>query len=222
MTDQEMLNVFKPLVDFLAAVLGEESEVILQDFRKPDIPIIAIANAERHSGRKIGDPATELGYMFVEKNLPQTHDYLVNYAAHGEKGISKGSAYFIKNRGRVIGSLTIKTDLGEMAFLGKAIEKALKAYNLDSPVMDFADTPDVPVRSLVERMIADAIASSGQKPERMKKEEKIAALIRMKERGVLSTKGAAEEISRALGISRPTLYRYLKEAEQKGENNDGQ
>lgn len=47
-------------------------------------------------------------------------------------------------------------------------------------------------------------------PSRTTSEEKIEVISALEKQGVFSTKGAVSQVSNALNISEPTVYRYLK------------
>ena len=58
------------------------------------------------------------------------------------------------------------------------------------------------------------IASNGLSPERMSVAEKMRIAQILEEEGVLNVKGAVAEIARQLGVSTPTVYRYLNKSRE--------
>ena len=58
--------------------------------------------------------------------------------------------------------------------------------------------------------ISSAVASAMISPSRMSKEEKMNIVHQLKEDGVLSMRGATDELAKQLEISVPTIYRYIK------------
>jgi predicted transcriptional regulator YheO len=78
------IRSFIPMVDFLAEILGNTSEVVLNDLTDLDHSVIAIRNATV-SKRKIGDPATNLALRTMQAGKREKSQFLANY-----QGVSRG------------------------------------------------------------------------------------------------------------------------------------
>ena len=63
---------------------------------------------------------------------------------------------------------------------------------------------------MLNHRITDLIQACGINPKRMNRDEKIRLVHQMNEEGLLSVKGAVQEIAVQLDVSVPTVYRYLK------------
>ena len=72
----------------------------------------------------------------------------------------------------------------------------------------------LPLEELMKQRIANTIASNGLSPERMSVAEKMWIAQILEEEGVLNVKGAVAEIARQLGVSTPTVYRYLNKSRE--------
>lgn len=212
MNDNEILQIYTNLLPFLGKVLGPGCELCVHDVRNPDNSIIAIENSI--TGRQIGHPMTDLAYTTMEKGMYTNSDSVLNY-----EGSSKGkpflsSTYFIKNEGRLIGLLCINKDLSAANATFAALQNMLNTFNLVTPEnSEYTETLEGPVSDILPNLVADAISQTGILPERMKLNERISLVHRLNEQGILSMKGAVREIASQLGISEPTVYRYLNRAE---------
>ena len=101
---------FRPLVDFLATVLGSNSEVVLHDFSDPAHSVVEIRNGYV-SGRQAGAPATDFALKVLagEAFAGKTHTPV--YVAHSVSGKPLRSAsYFIREGERLVGMLCVNTD----------------------------------------------------------------------------------------------------------------
>lgn len=208
MSDNEILDIYKKLLPFLAKVLGPSCELCIHDVQHPDSSIIAIEN--NSTGRKIGYPMTDLARTTMEKGLYTDTDSVVNY-----EGISKGrpflsSTYFIKNEKRLIGLLCVNKDMSATNTALSTFQNLLSAFNLTTPEnSEFTETLEGPVSDLLPNLVADAISQTNILPERMTLRERVSLVQRLNEQGILSMKGAVKEIAAQLNISEPTVYRYL-------------
>jgi predicted transcriptional regulator YheO len=209
MTDAEILDMYKPLVPFLASLCGTGCEILLHDVSKADGgTVIAIANGY-HSGRHIGSPMTDLANRIRKDRLYETQDFLANY-----HGISKNkkfisNTYFIKNGKRLIGLLCVNRDTTAVHELDLALARMKKQFNLSESNLDIQENLATPVETMLSSLVARAVEKSGILPQRMSRQEKVHIVHQLNEQGILKMKGAVAEIARQLMISEPTVYRYL-------------
>lgn len=209
MEDKEILQKYIELVPFLNKILGNGTEIAVHDVTHPNRSLIAIANPL--SGRELGSPMTELAKDIIEQSFHTKEDFIANYngSAKGVKFLS--STYFIKNEDRLIGLLCINRSTSSSVEFFNALHNFLNENNLSSPEQsDYHENLDTKVEDFVESRIAQAISLSGFTSERLKPKEKIQIVKRLNDLGILKIKGAVEEASKQLGVSIPTIYRYLK------------
>lgn len=209
MTDEELLEYYRPMVKFIADMCGPSCEVVLHNIKTPERSVIAIENGYL-SGRGVGSPLTEFAKKTIESGTDQKIDYMVNY-----NGSSKGrnflsSTYFIKNSsGTLIGMLCINKDLSVISELQNVIDRLQQQYNLFNPTSSVKEHLDTPVNQLLHGLIQDTINASGFESAHMKINEKVQIVHALKDKGILSMKGAISETARQLDVSEPTIYRYL-------------
>ena len=72
----------------------------------------------------------------------------------------------------------------------------------------------LPLEELMKQRIANTIASNGLAPERMSVGEPMRSAQRRGGEGGPEVKGAVAEIARQLGVSTPTVYRYLNKSRE--------
>ncbi|KLU59423.1 YheO-like PAS domain protein [Peptococcaceae bacterium CEB3] len=134
MSYKELLNMYIPLVDFIADIIGSHCEVLLHDIVDVENSVIAIRNGYI-SGRYIGCPLTDLGLKLLENKAYSRQNAVVNYrsrTADGKKLIS--STYYIKDdQGELIGMLCV----------------------------NILDAPDHPITRMPSRLPLAAVANDG-------------------------------------------------------------
>lgn len=208
MTDKDLLNIYTNLAPFISEVCGPGCEVVVHDITMPESSLIAIHN--NLSGREIGNPMTDLSYEIVKRGTHTNSDYLLNYNGKSKGADFLSSTYFIKNEGRLIGLLCINKDMSTVQSVNLALHSLLNRFNLTMPQeSDISENLDNPVSTMVHSKITDIIAQSGVSPSRMSMEEKIHVVHQLNDNGILMMKGAVAEIAEQLGVSTPTIYRYL-------------
>ena len=78
MSNYACLERYIPLVEFMGKICGKNYEIILHDVSTPERSVIAACN-EHLSGRRIGDPMTELAKELLRTGAYKEHDYVANY-----------------------------------------------------------------------------------------------------------------------------------------------
>jgi len=209
MPNNPLLDPYKPLVPFLAEILGDSCEVLLHDVSQPKHSVIAIANGF-HTGRVVGSPFTELAVKIMNEKQFRTADYIANYSGKTKGKNFLSSSFFIKHKGKLIGLLCINKDMDGMVALDNAVALLKKHYNLEEADNEMQEILDVPIASLLHKMVADEIKATGIQPARMTSEEKAKVIQNLMNAGVHNMKGAVIEIAKELQISEPTVYRYIK------------
>ena len=97
-----------------------------------------------------------------------------------------------------------------MVALDNAVALLKKHYNLEEADNEMQEILDVPIASLLHKMVTDEIKETGIQPARMTSEEKAKVIHNLMDAGVHNMKGAVIEIAKQLQISEPTVYRYIK------------
>lgn len=214
MTNDELLKLFVPLVEFLGKVLGKNAEVLLHDVSSPEQSVIAIYNGF-HTGREVGSSMTDLAFQIQNQELYKGQNYIVNYKAASKHKIFQSSTYYIKNNGELIGMLCINIDTSASQELLHTVRLFIESIN-QMPVEGTADHEveeklDLPIVSFVHSVIEKTIAEAGIPPKRMTSDEKKDIVRKLHEQGIPRMKGAVSEISKQLFLSESTVYRYISQ-----------
>lgn len=208
MTDSEVLQRYIDFVPFLGEVLGPGVEVVVHDVADPEHSLVAICNSV--SGREIGNPITDLARDIINRSAHSDADYLANYNGRNKNGDFLSSTYYIKNEGRLIGLLCVNKDMRAARSLSASLQNFLESFNLVRPPEgEFSEDLSNPMASILYNQISEIIAQSGIAPSCMSPQQKAHIVHKMDDAGILMMKGAVQEIANQLGVSVPTVYRYL-------------
>ena len=128
------LEKYIPLAKTIAEMLGKKWEALIHDFSNPQRSIIAIENGYV-TGRKIGDPITDLALTIWKKGGygDKKTDKIVNYKTKTKDGrILKSSSVFIKdNQKKIVGCMCINYDLTEHSMFYKVMDDFCTTTDLD-------------------------------------------------------------------------------------------
>lgn len=215
----EILKPYSMLVDFLGETLGENVEVVLHDLTTNEQEIVAIANAQV-SGRVIGDKLSNLAMYYLETKQYLDKEFVVNYKTTGPDGkLLKSGTYFIKEEGQKepVGMLCINVNISDYEYLESTIKRILgikdskdEEFKLENPIEILSS----PLDEMIDVYIAECLEDMGFPSyflvERLNVQEKIQVVKYLEDKRAFKVKGAIGIVAEKLGVSEPTIYRYLK------------
>lgn len=210
--EKRNMESYIPMADMLGKTFGAGLEVVLHDLSKPQSSVVYTVNGHV-TGRKVGQSFDHLvRKVLLDENF--SNDYLANYYFYTEDGrLIKSSTVLLRNPdGQVAGALCLNMDttvlsgaMGLLSSLLPGIETARDQLTIpENPVEEPAGIVEI-ADQLIGRIIGDR--DSGK----MKREDKVAIVRFMDQKGLFLIKGTAQKVAERLGISKVTVYSYLDE-----------
>jgi predicted transcriptional regulator YheO len=206
--NREILEHYIKSGEVIAEMFAPYLEVIIHDLQTPEHSIIAIFNSHI-TGRKIGDGTSDIGYKKLEDKLP---DKIVNYNNQSPSGADlKSSSLTIRNRDdEIIGSMGLNFDLSSFVNVKEFFEIFTKTFTLDNlPKQE--EFFRWSVKDDIQQALNIYIASHDLQGKVLNRKDKLNVVAYMKKDGQIKKKGAISILSEMLAITRPTLYKYIKE-----------
>lgn len=202
-----LLESMKQLLPGLSKAFGENTEFVLHDLSHPEDSLIAISGNITH--RPIGAPLTSLILEYLQQG--RLEEDLINYPGRINGKELKSSTILIRDEtGALIGCLCINMDLTPWRIAAHAIEEITRTDILEENRReDFA----ADMGAMLEDLLADALQAEGKPAPLMTRENKLNVVRRLNEQGVFKFRKSVETVANALGVSRFTIYNYLKEIE---------
>jgi|HigsolmetaGSP12D_1036236.scaffolds.fasta_scaffold00837_5 predicted transcriptional regulator YheO len=207
---EEEKEFLQALVQGIARQFGPNCEVVLHDLTLPyDRTIVAIENGHV-TGRKVGDPGTNLGLEILRGTKQGEHN--INYVTQTKEGrILRSTSLYMTNReGKAVGALCINFDITDII----VAEKTLQTLSTTALQPQINETFVSNVNDLLDLLIQQAQESVGKPVATMTKEDKMRMIRLLDEKGAFLIKKAGEKICAYLGISKFTLYNYLEESKR--------
>ena len=208
--NREILEHYIKSGEVIAEMFAPYLEVIIHDLQTPEHSIIAIFN-NHITGRKIGDGTSDIGYKKLEDKLP---DKIVNYNNQSPSGADlKSSSLTIRNRDdEIIGSMGLNFDLSSFVNVKEFFEIFTKTFTLDNlPKQE--EFFRWSVKDDIQQALNKYIASHDLQGKVLNRKDKLNVVAYMKKDGQIKKKGAISILSEMLAITRPTLYKYIKEVQ---------
>ena len=206
--NREILEHYVKAGEVIAEMFAPYLEVIIHDLQTPEHSIIAIFN-NHITGRKIGDGTSDIGYKKLEDELP---DKIVNYNNQSPSGSDlKSSSLTIRNKDdEIIGSMGLNFDLSSFVNIKEFFEMFTKTFTLDN-LPKREEFFMWSVKDEIQQALNKFIISNGLQGKVLNRKDKLNVVGHMKKEGHINKKGAISILSQLLAITRPTLYKYIKE-----------
>ena len=206
--NQDILTHYIKVGEVVAEMFSPYLEVIVHDLTNPNNSIIAIFNSHI-TGRKIGDGTSDIGYKKLSNELP---DKIVNYSNKSPSGVElKSSSLTIRNdNNKIIGSMGFNFDLSHFVNIREFIDlfsKSVEMEELPKKEEFFMWS----IKTEIQQALNKYLMMNKLQSKVLTRDDKLKVISYMKNKGYISKKGAKTIISELLAISRPTLYKYLKE-----------
>lgn len=208
------IQEYIPVADFLSAILGENTEVVIHDFTDINHSIVYILNGNI-TNRKIGDTITDLVLKHMIENSVKS-PYITNYKSKTSNDVILNSStlFIYNNKKKLIGALCTNTDL-------KNYTDAIRIINSFIPNFVYREEGNENGELIKENFynsnntlryskIEEIINRSSIPPERMTIDEKMNVVHNLQNEGVFMLKGSVSEVAECLKVSEATIYRYIR------------
>jgi predicted transcriptional regulator YheO len=198
-------ELVKQVFDLFAKHFGEDVELVLHDYSQDyEHSIVDIRNGHI-TGRQIGDTGDILGLEVLRGTVADGNSYnLTNYT--DDDRILRSSTQFIKDKeGKVVACIAINQDVTKSVEL----ERYLHRQNRTEENAHDGSVYRGDVNQMLAHLIEEAQYAIGKKPENMKREDKLAFIKYLDQRGAFLIAKSGANIAELLDISKYTFYSYL-------------
>ncbi len=204
--DLATLESIKPIVDGIAALLGENCEVLLHSLENLDRSIVHIANGHI-TGRSVGSPITDLGMKVLREATSGNKDVVGSYYSKTADGKTLRSVtVLIRNeKKKPIGFLCINFNMSA------PILSILKSFDLPAAQTETPENFATNIEELIQTTLHDAIISINSHKAIPNLSKNKIIVNELDKKGIFSIRGAIDIVARELSVSRYTIYNYLRE-----------
>jgi len=205
-------SIAKQMAKALHELLGPMCEVVLHDFRDLEHSIIHIEG--NVSNRTIGGAATDLILDCVRNGTTQGDLY--GYATSLPGGhMMKSSTIFLRDsEGAAVGALCVNLDVTNFVAFRNALNVFVNIRSDDDerPVETLSDN----ILETVQNAVAETLYDTGRSLAMLTREDKIELMNLLESKGLFQVKRAVPIVADLLGLSRATVYNYLREGRDHG------
>lgn len=205
-TENELLlREARKIVHALGKMFSPCCEVVLHDLTHPDHAIVAIEC--NLSGRKVGDPVTELGLARIQQpEFPEVIQNYPNTFADGRP--AKSTSIGIKNsKGRFIAAICLNLDISLFASVQQSLAQLIAVSAKASPL---PETLRARSAEEIREAITQFAVRRNQTARGLALQDKRHLVKDLNDNGFLQLKNAVSVVADSLGVSRGTVYNYSR------------
>ncbi len=224
--DRRILAAMRPLVSGLATFLGHHCEVLLHSLEDLAHSVVHIENGHV-TGRVVGSPVTDLALRILHATETdgeggEDRDFRVYSSSTADGRPLRCVTMVVRNGETPIGMVCVNFDLSVplsdvIGFLASMRQTGSDADREDSPEHYMMSAEDLVTRSL-DVAIRNASAQRGVSPQARNR----AIVADLNRQGIFDIKGAVDMVGAELGVSRFTVYNYLRDLKNEGESDGKQ
>jgi predicted transcriptional regulator YheO len=202
----ETLHMLRQLAVALRRVFCPFCEVVIHDFSDFEHSIVCIEG--NITNRRIGGAATDLLLTKVSQGDTDEdlYDYLTNLP--GGRVMKSCTVWLREEDGSAYGAFCVNFDMTAFVAMHKVLESFVATEARSDVVETFADD----IEDTIHSIVTTTLYETGQSLPLMGREEKVDLIGRLAEKGVFQVKKSVSILADQLGLSRATVYNYLREA----------
>jgi predicted transcriptional regulator YheO len=186
-------------------------EVVIHNFADLEHSIVAIEGSV--SKRSVGGAATDL--MLAKVSSGDTDEDLYSYLTSlpGGKLLKSSTVFLRDDSGKAYGAICINFDITQFVSF-RQILGALTSANDRNGVTEMLSDD---IQNIIEATIAELLQDRGENLFIMTREDKIDLVARLNSKGIFQFKRGVPLVADLLGLSRATVYNYLRSPKQSRE-----
>ena len=205
--DHAILASYFPIVDGIAALIGEHCEIVLHSLEFLENSAIYIANGH-NTDRKIGSPLTDKALRSLHRM--KTDSVSKPYFTRSKGGVSMKSVTIAIRNGKqhVIGFICININLDVPA--SQFLNTFIAPPDEEDTAVNFANSVEDLVAQTIERTIEETIADRHVANHNKNRH----IVLSLYKKGIFDIKDAINQVADRLNISRHTVYLYIRQIKQ--------
>jgi len=205
-SDRRLLDRYENVVEAVARVFGPSCEVVLHSLEDISKSVVKIVNGNI-TGRVSGSPITDFGLEILQKSMEKKEDVFGAYFSRTRSGKPLRSVTMLirNDEGRPIGFMCINFDLSVSLY--ELAQTMSSSVEVTASGENFA--PDV--TNLVEQAVSDELDAIARTTGISSTEKNRQIVLNLEKKKMFEIKGAVELVGSKLGVTKHTIYKYLRE-----------
>lgn len=199
--------------DAVASMFGRDCEVAVHDLRNPAHSLVHLANGHV-TGRTIGSPIRDL-ILRVIPSLKEDESVLDAYQTVLESGahLKSTTAIIRDDDGTPVVAFCINHDTDRLERAVAVVSELVTVSESHGKQVDMQTSFD-DAGEVLETLVGNVIREFGTNGNRLNKGERLQVIEFLEAKGAFRLKGSVTMVAQGLGVSEPTIYRYINQVQE--------
>ena len=207
---QRTLELLRQLAAAIERLFSPLCEVVIHDFADFEHSIVHLEGDVSH--RHLGGAATDLLLKRARASETDEDLYCYKTSLPGDRTMKSSTVFLRDESGAAYGAFCINYDITALT----GFEKVIGAMTLNGVEESVSEMLSDDINQTIGGIISETLAEIGDEPRLMNRGGKVDLIARLDAKGVFQVKKAAPILAEQLGLSRATIYNYLREARERG------
>lgn len=210
------LPFLKQMARALSVQFGRDCEIVIHDLTRKSLgkSIVYVENGHV-TNRKAGDGPSQIVVETMKKDPARIQDHLGYLTRTADGKTLKSSTVFVRdeNSGAVSYIFSINYDITNLLYLQDSIHSLISENIREELSCHERTAPrkiQTNVADILDDLIAQSVAMVGKPASLMSKDEKVEAIQFLNRSGAFLITRSGDKVSQYFGISKYTLYSYIK------------
>lgn len=210
-TDTQLPAVFEFLgrmAEVFVATVGIDCEVVIHDLRNPDHTVVAISG--NLTGRQVGAPVPDPELLPGAVDRFTSDQLRRRTTTRSGRELVSSTAWIRGEGGHIVGAVCVNLDLGGLRRARDIIDRRLvsdEGRDLDR-LTTFASS----VSEFARNAVRESVKGLAKPLHRFTRNERIDLVRSLDRMAMFAMRGAVPSVALELGVSRASVYTYLREA----------
>lgn len=213
-TDKKILETYIPVLEGLAAYLGDSFEIVLHSLEDYDHSVVGIIHGE-HTGRTVGAPITDLALDMLDA-LSKGNGPMVYFSKNKKGEPLKSTTIAIRGENcRIIGLICINMYLNTS--LCDILTSLIPENRMNAAIgtqENFASNANELIDTTLEALRKNVLADDSILPSNKNK----VIVEELYKKGIFRLKDAVVIVAERMGISRNTIYMHMRNYRKENES----
>lgn len=203
---EDVLAVLRRVAVALCTLFAPLCEVVIHDFTDLEHSIVCLEGSI--SGRAVDGAATDLLLSKVKSGdtTEDLHDYLTGLP--GGRAMKSSTVFLRDEDGRAYGAFCVNFDISAFLTFRRILSTLVETDERAGITEMLTDN----IQTTLQSLVTETLIEMGENASIMSRDDKIELVQRLQSKGVFQVKKAVPVLADLLGLSRATLYNYLRES----------
>ncbi len=213
--DERIVEILKPVVKGIAALLGKNCEVVLHSFKDMEHSVVAIENGEI-TNRHIGSSLTDSGLEILNDAIKKNKEIVGPYKSVSPTGTPLRSVTIpIRNKkGKLIASLCLNMDLTAAISIREFLKPLTEFVEDEKLSGDVIKSSSPSIDGLMRKVFNEVVLKAGAKGNLPVSKRNKLIVRELYKRNFFQIKNSVNVAASKLGVSKFTIYNYLRELKE--------